>query len=73
MFVDHLEKNKKRLKEILNISFSGQISASVSDISGKMIFKTNEKKFDFCNLKSGIYFVEIENDRKSKVIKIIKE
>ena len=61
------------VKDILNISSSGPITASVFDISGKMIMETNEKKIDFSNLKSGIYFIEIQNDSKSKVIKIIKE
>jgi hypothetical protein len=59
--------------DILNISYSKPFTTSVFDISGKLIMETNEKKIDFSNLKSGIYFVKIDDDRKSKVIKIIKE
>jgi len=61
------------VSNFLNISYSKPITASVFDVSGKLIIETNEKKIDFSNLKSGIYFVEILDDRKTKVIKIIKE
>tara|TARA_A100000164_G_scaffold380013_1_gene426130 strand:+ start:3841 stop:6630 length:2790 start_codon:yes stop_codon:yes gene_type:complete len=61
------------VSDFLNISYTKPITASVFDISGKLIIETNEKKIDFSNLKSGIYFVEIQDDRKTKVIKIIKE
>ena len=61
------------VSDLLNISYTKPITASVFDISGKLIIETNEKKIDFSNLKSGIYFVEIQDDRKTKVVKIIKE
>ena len=61
------------VSDFLNISYSKPITASIFDVSGKLIIETNEKKIDFSNLKSGIYFVEILDDRKTKVIKIIKE
>lgn len=56
-----------------NIVISG---VSISDISGKQIFKSTNlinNSIDISNLSSGVYFVTFESDAKSVTKKFIKE
>lgn len=50
-------------------------SLSIKDINGKLVkqLDINESSFSLSNLKTGIYFLEIDIDKVREVIKLIKE
>lgn len=58
--------------------FKGNLNYKITDISGKMIFESNneyfesEKIFDLSNFQSGIYILKIEGDNINYTTKLIK-
>ncbi|WP_284653844.1 T9SS type A sorting domain-containing protein [Flavobacterium terrisoli] len=63
---------------ILNISYSEEITnVSVINLVGQLIMerKTNQNQiqFDLSSLPSSTYFVKVESNGKSKVVKVVKQ
>lgn len=51
------------------------VSLSLKDVSGKLIktFDVQEKNYSISNLTSGVYFLEVSDEKRTYMIKVIKE
>jgi hypothetical protein len=58
-----------------NINFNKNANYSVVDISGKVVMtgKLTDKKVDVSNLKTGLYFVNLDVDGTKQTLKFIKK
>jgi len=65
------------VKDILSFQTNSQIQkVSIFNSLGSIVFSTKELNSNFVNisnLESGVYFVEVQADKGSEIIKIIKE
>lgn len=51
------------------------VSLSLKDLSGKLIktFDVQDKKYSMSNVTSGVYFLEVRDEKQSYIVKVIKE